>query len=234
MALKQENEITEMFNNISKTYDRVNSVLSFGLHKKWRQKLISALPKRENLSLLDCATGTGDVLIDAFKAGKIKKGVGIDLANEMLEIARQKSHAFENELTFQCASALELPFEDHSFDCTSISFGIRNVQSPVLALKEMYRVLKPHGWSYILEFSLPQNFLLKKGHLFYLRAILPKLGGWISKNTDSYEYLNKTIETFPYGDQFLKWMEEAKFSHLSCQTLLGGVVSLYRGQKEAH
>ncbi|MCH9633430.1 MAG: Demethylmenaquinone methyltransferase [Chlamydiae bacterium] len=183
--------------------------------------------------MLDIATGTGEVLIQALNSGKVNKAVGIDLAEKMLAIAenKQKKLNLNPKISFQKGNALNLDFKDNTFDCTSISFGIRNVQNVPLALKEMHRVLKPNGRSLILEFSLPKNYLLKQLHLIYLRTILPKVGALFSKSKQSYVYLNKTIETFPYGTAFLQLLSEAGFKSPKAFPLLGGIATLYQADK---
>lgn len=228
-----EKKVTEMFDSISPTYDLVNTILSFGLDKRWRKKMISKIPNQKNLSLLDIATGTGEVLMEAFEKNKATMGVGVDLSTKMLEIAKQKFRRspFNAQVNLLDANALSLPFEDAFFDATTMSYGIRNVQDVPAALKEMHRVLKDGGRSLILEFSLPKNKLLKKLHLLYLRKCLPKIGHYFSKSKSSYEYLNQTIESFPYGDDFLELLKEAGFSDCKAYPILGGITTLYTGEK---
>lgn len=231
--MSSQQPVTEMFNHISKTYDKVNTILSFGLHNRWKKKLIEALPRQRPLKLLDVATGTGDILIEAIKQREIEQAIGVDLAEKMLLIGREKAKALhlEQRLSFEVADAMQLPFEDFSFDCACISFGIRNVSDPVQGLKEMHRVLKEKGKALILEFSIPKKTLLKKAHFFYLRHLLPKIGGYFSKSPASYIYLNKTIESFPSGDAFLDLMKKAGFTHLAATPLSGGIVTLYQAYK---
>ena len=228
-----EQKVTEMFNTISPTYDKVNTVLSFGFDRLWRKAMIKSLPKKAKLSLLDVATGTGEVIYEAFRQNAIEMAVGIDLSNQMLQVAEEKfaRSPYKPQVNFIEASALELPLEDKTFDAVTISYGIRNTQNPELALKEMLRVLKPGGHAAVLEFSLPNNPLLKKLHLVYLRKFLPKIGSFLSKSKTSYTYLNKTIEGFPYGSQFLKLMENAGFKSCTSQPLFGGITTLYTGNK---
>lgn len=233
MSAIQEQEVTEMFNDISKTYDQVNSILSFGIDRLWRKKLLNQIPKKPNQSLLDIATGTGEVLIHAVRSKKVERAVGVDLAEKMLAIgeAKSKKQGLLDRVQFQKGNALDLPFEESLFDCATLSFGIRNVQDTLKALKEIHRVLKPQGRALILEFSLPKNTLLKKAHLFYLRSILPKVGGYFSKSPPSYIYLNKTIENFPYGEVFLNLMRKSGFKTPHAIPLLGGIATLYQADK---
>lgn len=221
--------VCEMFNAISPTYDRVNRVVSFGVDKLWRRRLSNELPPSGDIHLLDIATGTGDQLIALMKrCPRIVEALGIDVAEEMLARGREK---LQNRATLICASALELPLENGSVHCTTITFGIRNVGDPLKALKEMNRVLKPQGRALILEFSLPTNALIRQGYLFYLRHLLPRIAGWISGNREAYVYLNRTIEKFPCGEAFLKLMRQAGFASAKAIPLTFGVATLYVGEK---
>ena len=225
--------IWKMFDKISSTYDRANRVMTFCLDKLWRKKMISFLPPKDKITLLDCATGTADQLICFMeKTNKVESAIGIDLAEEMVAIGRKKiqNKPYAGKLSLQIASALELPFPDNSFDCVTISFGIRNVTDVKKALSEFYRVLKPSGRLLILEGTVPESFWLKPIHLFYLRHILPRIGGVISNHREAYKYLNETIETFPAGKKFCALMQEVGFeSKAHPQT--GGIATIYTGNK---
>lgn len=229
------NEIWKMFDTISKTYDKTNRLMTFGLDLYWRRKMASFLPAGHNLCLLDCATGTADQIISLMKSSnKIEKAFGIDLSEEMLEIGRSKlsKKPFHKKVQLQNASALALPFSDETFDCVTLSFGIRNVTDVELCLREILRVLKPGGRALILETSLPKAKLLKTFHLFYIRKILPLVGGWISKKKQAYKYLNKTAETFPHGKTFCNLMEQAGFESVQHNPMTFGVVSIYQADKD--
>ncbi len=223
-----------MFDAISPTYDRVNRIMTGGIDRHWRKKMVSLVPSKPDLVLLDCATGTGDQLFTLLdNCPNITSAIGIDLAQEMLKLAEIKlqKKPYAQKVKWQHASASALPFPDHSFDCLTISFGIRNVEDVALTLKEFFRVLKKDGSLLILETSLPKNTLLRKVHLFYLRHILPKLGGWISKNQAAYVYLNQTTETFPSGESFCSLLKDAGFKTARTHPLMGGVVSIYQALK---
>jgi len=231
--ISTEQEISQMFNEISHAYDKNNHILSLGLDRRWRKKLALHLPEGENLSLLDLATGTCDQLLPLMATGKFESALGIDLAEGMLEFGKQKisSTPYKDQISLKVASALEIPTEPESFDCVTISFGIRNVGSLPECLKEIHRVLAPGGRALILEFSLPKNRLIRPFHLLYLRHILPFVGGLVSGKMGAYRYLNKTIESFPYGEAFLGKMQEAGFSKVQALPLTLGVATLYIGDK---
>ncbi|MFS8563334.1 MAG: bifunctional demethylmenaquinone methyltransferase/2-methoxy-6-polyprenyl-1,4-benzoquinol methylase UbiE [Rhabdochlamydiaceae bacterium] len=223
-----------MFNDISSTYDRTNTALSLGIHRYWRRKLAQALPKKGKIRLLDCATGTCDQIISLMnKKVGVQRAVGIDLAREMLKIGKRKleRRPYSHLVELQEASIDAIPYPENSFDCATVSFGIRNVPDVSACLKEIYRVLRKDGKILILEFSLPSSFLLKKLYLFYLRKCLPKIGGWLSKNAQAYHYLNETIESFPYGNAFSSLLGQAGFTNIKATPLTGGVATLYEGDK---
>lgn len=227
--------IHKMFDQISPTYDLANRVMTFNLDQIWRRKMVRMLPEKEGLFVLDCATGTADQLICMMENSKrIKRAVGVDLAAEMVAIGEKKvkGKPYADALSFQIASALDLPFEDGTFDCVTISFGIRNVTDVKGALTEFYRVLKPGGRVLILEGTIPKMKWLQMIHLFYLRHCLPRIGQMISKNNYAYRYLNETIETFPCGEAFCSIMREAGFADAKANLQTGGVATIYSGNKK--
>lgn len=234
MNFKTQPSIPEMFNAISPSYDKVNGILSFGLDKIWRNALIKWLPWKNNLQLLDLATGTCDQLLALLKKTKnISYALGIDLAKEMLEIGQKKVDLspFREIIELQIADAESIPVENECFDCVTIAFGIRNVQSKNKCLKEIFRVLSPGGRVLILEFSLPKNVLLRPFYLFYLRTLLPFVGGLFSKNKQAYRYLNQSIEQFPSTEDFCTIMRKNGFENIYAQPLTFGIVTLYVGDK---
>jgi len=175
------------------------------------------------------------VLLSFFQNNpNIESGHGIDLAEKMLKIGRHKisQKGLNAQIILKHGDATKIPFENHEFDAVSIAFGIRNVESPLQVLREMYRTLNQGGRALILEFSLPNNSIVRQVHLFYLRFILPVLGGFISGHFKAYKYLNKTIETFPYGDDFCEMMMIVGFKKVKAKPLLWGVATIYQGDKE--
>ncbi|MBK7142948.1 MAG: bifunctional demethylmenaquinone methyltransferase/2-methoxy-6-polyprenyl-1,4-benzoquinol methylase UbiE [bacterium] len=226
-------QVWKMFDRIAHRYDLLNHLLSGNRDVAWRRKLATMLPTRSNLDALDLATGTGDQLITLAETGKLRSGVGIDLAEKMLELGRAKINERQlgQLLRLQIGDAGAIPFPDRTFDLVTISFGIRNVLDVPAALREMYRVLRPEGRLLILEFSLPRNVLVRKGYLFYFRYVLPRLGAIISGDSYAYRYLNQTVETFPYGDAFCRMMSDAGFSNVQSTEVTLGVATIYAGDK---
>lgn len=230
------NEIWKMFDQISPTYDCVNRVMTFGFDQLWRKRLCKFLPLSQGLHILDCATGTGDQIIALFeKNPEIASVIGIDLAEAMLAIGKKKIErkSYKDKVIFQVASALETHFPNDHFDCVTISFGIRNVTNVMAAFQEFRRVLKPGGRLLILEGTIPHQKWLRALHLFYLRKFLPRIGGVISRNSDAYRYLNKTIETFPQGERFCGLMRAAGLIKVRANPVFGGIVTVYQGDKDA-
>ncbi len=218
-------ESPALFDRIATTYDTVNRVLSFGIDSLWRKKVVQRLPQG---AILDLACGTGELALAIAE----KEGVevtGLDLSEGMLEVARRRTEG--HSITLIHGDAQELPLPEASFDATTIAFGIRNVPDVPAALAEMHRVLRPGGRTLILEFSLPANRLVRAFHCFYLRHILPRVGGWISGDREAYRYLNTTIESFPYGEDFLSLVREAGFSECSATPLTLGIATLYEGRR---
>jgi demethylmenaquinone methyltransferase / 2-methoxy-6-polyprenyl-1,4-benzoquinol methylase len=223
-----------MFDRIYKRYDLLNRLFSFGQDISWRKKVAKEIDNTEDQHLLDLASGTGDVAFTILKKrANVAYAQGFDMSFNMLNCAKQKAlkQSLTNRIAFTQGDASSIPYKKDSFDATTMAFGIRNIVDPTKALKEIHRVLKTGGKTLILEFSLPNNKLTRKLHLFYLRKIIPYVGAVISKDKHAYRYLNETIETFPYGQDFCDLMATAGFKNISHTPLTLGVATLYRGTK---
>ena len=155
------------------------------------------------------------------------------MARQMLEIGRQKieDRGLDRRITLISDDAMRLPFKDESFDAVTIAFGIRNVLDTGQTLREMHRVLRSGGRALILEFSLPSNPFLRRLYLFYFRYLMPWIGGIVSGNRRAYRYLNQTVETFPYGKEFARFLTETGFKAVRFFPLSFGVATIYRGEK---
>lgn len=222
----------EMFNRIAKKYDVLNRILSFGLDIYWRRKLVEAIPTTKGLRVLDIACGTADLLLEVLRSRETAIAIGLDPAEGMLAIGTEKldRFGFQNAV-LQTGEAEQLPFLDNAFDVVTIGFGIRNAKQVDKALREMHRVLVPGGTALILEFSMPTFSLIRPLHRFYLRHVLPTIGGLLSGDRDAYVYLNKTIETFPFGNAFIGLMENAGFTQTKATPLSLGIATIYSGRK---
>ena len=225
----------KIFDEIYLNYDRINQVLSFGQDRTWRRLVASHLPNTSSLRLLDLASGTLDQLIACMEScANIESAIALDLSKNMLEIGKKKlqTKPYREKIRVIVGDAQNPPFPDCSFDAITFSFGIRNLSDPFHSLLEMKRLLKPGGKALILEFSLPKK-PIRSFHLFYLRYLLPHIGGFLSKNPKAYRYLHETIETFPYGDAFCAMMQKAGFSSVHAIPLSLGAVTLYVGRQQA-
>ncbi len=225
-------EVWKMFDRIAPRYDLGNRLLSMRRDVAWRKRMSRYLPPGENLEILDIATGTGDQLISLDReSGRVAKGTGIDMAEEMLAIGRRKIDDLgcNDRLSLATGDAMNIPFPEQQFDAATISFGIRNVMDVEGALREMARVLKPGGRALILEFSTPENPVFRPLYLFYLRHVLPHIGGMVTGDAEAYRYLNQTIETFPYGKAFCDKMERNGFASAEAHPLTLGIATIYQG-----
>lgn len=226
-------ESFELFNDIASRYDSINTVLSFGLHYNWRRKIRKTLPRGSNLAVLDLATGTADVAIELSKSERVSRVDGLDMSAGMVENGNRKisKKGLDRTISLKVGDAQNLPYADNSYDAITISFGIRNMPNPLKCLQECYRVLKPGGRLIVLEFALPRSKIVRFGHLYYLRHILPRIGKLLSGHDVAYRYLNQTIEEFPCGTQFTALMRDAGLGSCRYEELTAGIVNLYWGDK---
>lgn len=227
-------EVWRMFDRIARRYDLLNHLLSLGQDIRWRKKVGRFLTPEEGQYVLDLATGTGDQLLYLLKCSKkIAKAVGIDLAKQMLAVGRTKIHKrnLDDRIKLIEGDAQEIPYEDDVFDAATFTFGIRNVSDVERSISEIFRVLKPKGRVLILEFSLPENKIIRKFYFFYFRNILPVLGAIISGDRYAYRYLNQSVETFPYGNDFCELLRTGGFKQVSMQPLTFGIATIYWGDK---
>lgn len=228
---KKTKKVAKLFNEISSDYDRINTILSLGQDKRWRRKMIPLLPQKK-IRLLDLACGSLEQMITVAEKRPDISFSGIDISEKLINIGKKKIESKKIILEkLTVGSALDLPFEDDSFEAVTVSFGIRNMEDFDKALDEGYRVLKKSGQMFVLEFSLPESLLFRKLSLFYLKHILPKIGNLLSNHSYAYTYLNETIQEFPSGDSFVKHMKRAKFDHVKKFPMTFGVVTLYVGEK---
>lgn len=212
-----------MFDDIAVKYDLLNDVLSFGTHRLWKSSVIKKVMKTHPQSVLDCATGTGDLAFLVEQQG-CKNVTGIDFSSEMIECAKIRAKKENSQVLFHTADITKLPFQPKSFDSTTVSFGVRNVDDLELGLRELARVSKS---LYILEFGQPKNKLLAKAYFTLLRLYVP-IFGLISGRKDAYEYLIASSEKFPSGDEFLRLMKKnSDHKEFNYEPIFGGIAYLY-------
>lgn len=225
--------VAPMFNRIAHRYDLLNSVLSFGMDRNWRKKLLAALPKGNALQVLDLATGTADVAIALSKLARVEAITGVDIATEMLAFGEQKlKKQGIQKVVLEEGDALALEKFHGQYNAITISFGIRNVMNLDLALDQMRQTLKPQGRALILEFSEPTSFWFGPLYRTYRKHLLPRIGGTLSGDGAAYRYLDDTISTFPSGEDFLDHMRKVGFKNVKATQLTMGSVSLYTGDRD--
>lgn len=219
-----------MFSDIAGSYDRANSVLSLGVHHLWRRSTVRRSGAGPGDSVLDCATGTGDLAIAFKKAvGENGRVAGTDFCADMLAFAPDKAKEEGLVINWEVQDAMNLTYDDDSFDVASIAFGIRNVDDPVQALRSMGRVVRPGGRVMVLEFGRPL-WWMKPFFNFYSKVIIPTIGGLVSGKREAYQYLTRTSAAFPTGDEFLSLMDESgMFAERRTVPLTGGIAYLYVG-----
>ncbi len=224
-------QVRAMFAQIAPRYDLANDVLSLGMHRAWRHRVVALSGAKPGQRVLDCATGTGDLAL-AFKRAVGPDGdvVGTDFCAPMLAPAPGKARRAGLDVTFEVADALALPYADGSFDIASIAFGIRNVDSPAQCLREMARVVKPGGRVLVLEFGQPAG-AFRVPYALYSRFVMPALGGLLSGDRAAYEYLPRTAARFPCREAFLALMQETGlYASARFVPFTFGIAYLYIGE----
>ena len=230
----KKEDVRVMFNRIAHRYDYLNHFLSFGIDKLWRKKLRRRLAKENPQTILDVATGTADLAIELARLNP-SRIVGVDIAEAMLQVGEKKvlrkklSHTIE----LKQADSENLPFEDNTFDAATISYGVRNFETPLKGLKEIHRTLKPEGTILILEFGMPDKFPVKHAYSFYFNFILPLWGKLFSGSYESYKYLPESVKTFPYGKDFTNLLETAGFKNAKATRISQGITYLYEAEKQS-
>ena len=235
VSAQRPGSVQEMFRDIAPRYDLANTVLSLGIHHRWKNQLIRWSGATAGDSVLDCASGTGDLAFGFEQVvGRQGKVLGTDFCEPMLEIARVKAANRRSIARFELADVMRLPYADSEFSVASISFGIRNVSDPVQGLRELGRVVRPGGRVMVLEFGQPRGTILRLLYRFYSAQVLPRIGGWISGQRKAYRYLESSSRTFPCGEKFLDLAREAGFvGELRYAPLFWGIAYLYQLQKSA-
>jgi demethylmenaquinone methyltransferase/2-methoxy-6-polyprenyl-1,4-benzoquinol methylase len=215
-----------MFGSIAKRYDLANHLLSCGIDFYWRRRAAEIVLEWRPQTVADLATGTGDLALALQKNLPDGEIMGVDFLAEMLDLAQRKGVR-----QVVLADAMNLPFDDASFDCVTIAFGLRNLENWAAALTEMSRVLKPNGHLLVLEFSLPTTPILREIYGFYLHRCLPFLGSFLTGKKSAYDYLGDSIEEFPGGSAMCELMQGNGFTRPRFEPLTGGIVTIYTAQK---
>lgn len=229
---RKKEQVTKMFDTISKEYDSLNRVISFGIDIKWRNKVVEIVGKNNPETILDIATGTGDLAISLTKTSATKI-IGLDISEGMLSVGRKKIEKLNlnNKIEMVLADSEEIPFEDASFDAITVAFGVRNFENLEKGLSEIYRVLKTGGIFVVLETSIPTKTPYKQGYKFYSTKILPSIGRLFSKDKVAYKYLSDSAAAFPYGESFNNILRKTGFIAIENKPQTFGVASIYLAKK---
>jgi demethylmenaquinone methyltransferase/2-methoxy-6-polyprenyl-1,4-benzoquinol methylase len=230
--LGKKEQVAKMFDTISKEYDGLNRVISFGIDIKWRKKVVEIIGKSYPDKILDIATGTGDLAINLTKT-KASKIIGLDISEGMLNVGRKKIEKLQlnNQIEMVFGDSENIPFENNYFDAITVAFGVRNFENLEKGLSEIYRVLKPTGTFVVLETSVPTKTPYKQGYKLYSTKILPTIGKLFSKDKSAYKYLSDSAASFPHGKAFNNILEKIGFINVENKPQTFGVASIYIAKK---
>ena len=239
-AAEKQNLVREVFDNVAPKYDLMNDLMSGGMHRLWKDKMVGEVKfddKNKNYKILDVAGGTGDIafrILEKAKKQTVSAEIEIsDINTEMLEVGKQRAidRNFFSKLKFTPADGQNLTFADNSFDYYTIAFGIRNFTDINKGLSEAYRVLKPGGKFICLEFSQVNNLILSKIYNLYSFNVIPKIGKLVAKDEASYQYLVESIKRFPNQEKFKKMIMDTGFKNSNYSNLSFGTVAVHTGIK---
>lgn len=222
---KQPHEVAGMFDDVARHYDRTNAIMSVGNAQLWRAATVRAVDPQAGERILDVAAGTGTSSAALARSGA--RVVALDFSPGMVAEGRRR----HPQLEFVEGDAEKLPFGDDEFDAVTISFGLRNVEHPKVALAEMYRVLKPGGRLVVCEFSKPPRPVFRAGYAAYMRFVMPVVATAASSNREAYSYLRESIQQWPDQSTLSQWIRGVGFTRVAYRNLSFGVVALHRGHK---
>ena len=230
--LGKKQQVEQMFDTISGNYDSLNRMISLGTDQGWRRNVLRMVSAKNPETILDIATGTGDLAILLSKSNA-KRIVGLDLSAGMLEVGKEKVKALglQNKIEMVQGDSENLPFEDNTFDAITVAFGVRNFETLEKGLAEILRVLKPNGIFVILETSVPTKFPFKQGYNFYMKSLMPLMGKMFSKDQKAYEYLSESAQNFPYGEALNNILRKVGFKNVQHSPQTMGVATIYSASK---
>lgn len=226
-----------MFGQIARRYDLLNHLLSLGIDRRWRRRVVRLTPPEGDSPILDVCTGTADLAIDYWRASNERTPIfGVDFCRPMLQRGAEKLFRLgaSHRVRLLEGDALALPFSDNCFQLVCVAFGLRNVSDPERGLAEMVRVCRFGGRVAVLEFSMPHRWPFGALYRFYFRHLLPRIGQSLADNDQqAYQYLPQTVQAFPQGQAFLDRMTNAGLDRLQQHPFSGGIATLYVGRKSA-
>jgi demethylmenaquinone methyltransferase/2-methoxy-6-polyprenyl-1,4-benzoquinol methylase len=231
--LGKKEQVAQMFDNISGNYDGLNKVISFGTDAKWKQKILKMVTAQQPNSILDIATGTGDLAI-LFASTSAKEIIGLDISQGMLEIGKKKiaTQNLESRIQMVLGDGENIPYADNYFDVITVAYGVRNFENLEKGLSEILRVLKPNGQLIILETSVPTKFPFKQGYAFHSKVILPLIGKLFSKDKTAYSYLSDSANVFPFGEALNNILRKIGFIDVKDLPQTFGVATIYQASKK--
>ncbi|WP_124981763.1 bifunctional demethylmenaquinone methyltransferase/2-methoxy-6-polyprenyl-1,4-benzoquinol methylase UbiE [Nonlabens xiamenensis] len=229
----KKEQVTKMFDTISGEYDGLNRMISLGLDQKWRDNVVKMVAAHQPETIMDIATGTGDLVIKMAEQTQASQLIGLDISSGMLEIGKLKvqKEGLEDRVKMVLGDSENLQFEDNSIDAVTVSYGVRNFEDLEKGLGEILRVLKPGGILVVLETSVPDKFPFKQGYYVYSNLIVPTLGKLFSKDKTAYGYLSKSASKFPYGERFNNILTKVGFKEVQNELQFHGASTIYKAVK---
>ena len=229
----KKQQVTQMFDTISGEYDGLNRMISLGLDQKWRDNVVAMVAATQPDSIMDIATGTGDLVIKMAQKTTASRLVGLDISSGMLEVGKikVKQEELDSRIEMVLGDSENLQFEDGTFDAITVSYGVRNFEDLEKGLSEILRVLKPGGILVVLETSVPQKFPFKQGYYVYSNLVVPTLGKLFSKDRTAYSYLSESASKFPYGERFNNILKKVGFKDIENHLQFHGASTIYRAIK---
>ena len=231
--LGKKEQVAQMFDNISGNYDGLNKVISFGTDAKWKQKILKMVAASQPKSILDIATGTGDLAI-LFATTSATEIIGLDISQGMLDIGKKKIEAqkLDSKIQMVLGDGENIPYPDNYFDVITVAYGVRNFENLEKGLSEILRVLKPNGTFIILETSVPTQFPFKQGYYVYTNFIMPTIGKLFSKDQKAYTYLSNSAQNFPFWEALNNILRKIGFIDVKDLPQTMGVATIYKATKK--
>lgn len=230
----KKEQVEHMFDNIAPTYDKLNHILSFNIDRIWRRRVMRIVRRSHAHKIMDVATGTGDLAIAMAKRVDRTQILGIDLSEEMLQVARKKieKQGLEERIIVEKGDAENLSMvSTESIDAATVAFGVRNFENLERGLSEIYRTLKPGGKFVVLEFSIPRNRLVRWVYAQYSHRLLPRIGAMLSKDRKAYDYLPDSVEEFPSPERFVEILRGVGFKDIKLSSQSFGIAHIYEATK---
>lgn len=231
-------QVQQMFDNIAASYDRLNAMMAFGMHRRWLRCLVSEAASAAPARVLDIATGTGDVALALAHKMPQAHIDGIDLSQGMLDVASAKigreAADIAERITLKCGDALALPYDDDTFDAVTVAYGVRNFDNLARGYAEMYRVLRPGGKLLVLELSTPPSPIVRLPYKLYVRCAIPTMGRLVSKDSRAYHYLPESVAAVPAREDMCRLMAQAGMVETRWRGFFLGVCTLYTAIKPQH